>query len=198
MKSTTHRNTIKSDYYSVPNVTIIHVRREDRGNYICTAKNGIGESVSRIFSLEVSFAPLLSTESPRVGQKVGYVAKLTCKATANPAPSVTWIRNDKALGNTGDFEISTTGHNNDVTVSILKLNEVADHHFGDYICKASNPFGNDETTFELIGEETEKLNSLFLFFLCICFHSSLPCILCTCPTHQPTTTPQSFTFSRTW
>lgn len=162
MKNEYHRNTIKIDNSSAPTLTFIHIKREDRGNYICTATNGIGESVSRVYSLEVSFAPQLSADSPKVGQKVGYVAKLACKVTANPAPAVSWIHKDKVLSNNEHYEISTTGHNNDVTVSILKLNEVADHHFGDYICKASNPFGNDETRLELIGEETKKILSFFV------------------------------------
>lgn len=144
---------------NAPVLTFPHVKREDRGNYICTATNGIGESVSRIYSLEVSFAPQLSAESPKVGQKVGYVAKLACKVTANPAPAVSWMHKDKVLTNNEHYEISTTGLNNDVTVSTLKLNEVADHHFGDYICKATNPFGNDETILQLI--ESEVPNELF-------------------------------------
>lgn len=126
--------------------------------------------MTRAFTLEVSFIPQLAAESPRVGQKVGYVAKLTCKATASPAAAVSWIRNDKVLSNNEHYEISTTGTNNDVTVSVLKVNEVADHHYGEYICKAENKFGVDQTRLELIGKETEK----FLFLCCLVFLFSTP------------------------
>lgn len=129
--------------------------------------------MSRTFTLEVSFSPQLAAESPKVGQKVGYVAKLTCKATAYPAASVSWIRNEKILSNSEHYEISTTGTNHDVTVSILKLNEVADHHYGEYICKAENPFGNDETKLELIGEETEKIFNFVCAFI-LPFYFSTP------------------------
>lgn len=136
------------------NITIVQVKREDRGKYICTANNGIGEPVTKTISLDVSFGPTLSAESPRVGQKVGYIAKLVCRVTAFPAPSVSWIRNEKILSNSEHIEISTTGSNHDVTVSILQIHKVDDQHYGEYTCKAENPFGNDESTLELIGEET--------------------------------------------
>jgi hypothetical protein len=122
----------------------------------------MGSPATKAVSLEVSFAPTLSAVSPKVGQKVGYIAKLVCKATAYPAPAISWVRNEKILGNSEHIEISNTGSNDDVTVSILQLNKVEASHYGLYICKAENQFGNDDTTFELIGKET-KFNFIHFF-----------------------------------
>lgn len=138
-------------------MTINPARREDRGRYICTASNGQGSPAKKTVSLEVSFQPTVSADSPKVGQKGGYLAKLICKATAYPAPSVSWIRNEKVLENSDNIEISNTGNSNEQTISILQINKVDSQHYGLYTCKASNNFGNDETTFELIGKEHTKI-----------------------------------------
>jgi Immunoglobulin I-set domain len=65
---------------------------------------------------------------------------------------VSWTRDDKELNNDEHYEISYLGVTNEETISTLKFKSVADHHFGQYVCKAKNAFGAAETTFELFGE----------------------------------------------
>lgn len=140
--------------YSGANLTILQVKKEDRGRYICEASNGIGESVSKSVLLEVSFGPVMSAKRPKIGQKEGYEAELICKVTAYPPAAVSWVRNDKELNNNEHYEISYLGITNEETISTLRLKSVADHHYGSYICKAKNAYGNDETTLELFGEDS--------------------------------------------
>lgn len=135
-------------------MTILQVKKEDRGRYICEASNGIGEPVSKSVLLEVSFPPMMSAKRPKVGQKKGYEAELICKVTSYPPAAVSWLRNDKELNNNEHYEIAYLGVTNEETISTLKLKNVADHHYGEYVCKAKNAYGEDTTALELFGKSS--------------------------------------------
>lgn len=147
--------------YSGANLTILQVKKEDRGRYICEASNGIGESVSKSVLLEVSFGPVMSAKRPKIGQKEGYEAELICKVTAYPPAAVSWVRNDKELNNNEHYEISYLGITNEETISTLRLKSVAGHHYGSYICKAKNAYGDDQTTLELFGKDSFAIFDAF-------------------------------------
>lgn len=133
-------------------MTIKEVKREDRGRYICEASNGIGDPATKSVLLEVSFGPIMSAKRPKVGQKHGYEAELICEVTAYPPAAISWVRNNKELNINEAFDIAHIGVNNEKTISTLRLKTVEKHHYGNYVCKAKNAFGNDETTLELFGE----------------------------------------------
>lgn len=142
----------KGNTYSGANLTILQVQKEDRGRYICEASNGIGETVSKSVLLEVSFGPIMSAKRPKIGQKKGYEADLICKVTSYPPAAVSWLRNDKELNNNEHYEIAYLGVTNEETISTLKLKSVAEHHYGDYVCKAKNAFGSEKVRLELFGK----------------------------------------------
>lgn len=129
------------------------MKKEDRGRYICEASNGIGNTVSKAALLEVSFAPIISAKRPKVGQKQGYEAKLICKSTSYPPAAISFLHKDKELNNNEHYQIEYLGSVNEETEAILTLREVAKHHYGEYLCKAKNAFGNAETRLELFGKK---------------------------------------------
>lgn len=155
-------------FYRGANLTILQVKREDRGRYICEASNGVGNKVSKAVLLEVSFAPTLSTKRPKVGQKEGYQAKLTCKSTSYPPASISFLHDKKELNNNEHYTIEYLGIGNGETEAVLTFNQVKKHHYGVYLCKAKNAFGNAETKLELFGKEVINFIS-FLPFMFISF-----------------------------
>lgn len=112
----------------------------------------------------------MSAKRPKVGQKQGYEAELICKVTSYPPAAVSWVRDDKELNNNEHYEIAYLGVTNEETISTLKLKSVADRHYGDYVCKAKNAFGNDETTLELFGEDKKLFLLPFVMPQCACFY----------------------------
>lgn len=110
----------------------------------------------------------MSAKRPKIGQKQGYEAELICKVTSYPPAAVSWVRDGKELNNNERYEISYLGVTNDETISTLKLKRVSEHHYGNYICKAKNAFGDDETTLELFGEKFFLWKTFFLSFLAFC------------------------------
>ncbi|KAG5671244.1 hypothetical protein PVAND_001453 [Polypedilum vanderplanki] len=165
------------------NLTILQVKKEDRGHYICEASNGIGNKVSKKVLLEVSFAPILSAKRPKVGQKEGYEAKLICKSVSYPPAAISFLYNDKVISNNEHYQIEYQGSVNEETEAILTLREVKKHHYGEYLCKAKNQFGNAETRLELF--EQEMPNEIFTLFQrssghrFIGFHHYYYAIVCT-------------------
>lgn len=119
--------------------------------------------------LEVSFSPILTAKRPKVGQKQGYEAKLICKATSYPPASISFVHKGKELNNNEHYKIEYLSSVNEITEAILTLNEVKQHHYGEYECKAKNPLGDAKTTLELFGKEV--INFLYLFFFCCKFIS---------------------------
>lgn len=156
--------SIFQKYFSGANLTI-EVKKEDRGRYICEASNGIGDPVSKSFLLEVSFGPMISAKRPKIGQKEGYEANLICIVSSYPPAAVSWLRNDKELNNNEHIEIAYLGVTNEETISTLTIKSVAQNHFGNYVCKAKNAFGSNETTLELFGkvDQYNKKYPLTLF-----------------------------------
>jgi hypothetical protein len=157
--------------YSGANLTILQVKKEDRGRYYCEASNKIGSPVRKSTLLEVSFAPILSAKRPKVGQKQGYEAKLICKSTSYPPAAISFLHKEKELNNNEHYQIEYNGSVNEETEAILTLKEVKEHHFGEYLCKAKNAFGSAETRLELYGKEV--INFISLVFVLL-FHMPFP------------------------
>lgn len=161
------QNILKlNNFHRGANLTILQVKKEDRGHYVCEASNGIGSVVDKKVLLEVSFGPVLSAKRPKVGQKEGYEARLICKATSYPPASISFVHKGKELSNDQHYQIEYQSSVNEMTEAILILSEVKKHHYGEYECKARNELGDAKTTLELFGKEVIN----FLFFYFIFFH----------------------------
>lgn len=96
------------------------------GNYVCTARNGVGKGPSRLVALEVEFSPQIRVPRPRVPQAPGYDAELVCRITAFPPPSIIWRRQgdghaNNSIDNSDQVQITHFAEEDDVTVSTLRV-----------------------------------------------------------------------------
>ncbi|XP_031432712.1 neural cell adhesion molecule 2 isoform X2 [Clupea harengus] len=136
--STRHKfNSDKSD------LTITSVKRDDNGEYICTAKNKIGESSATTF-LDVSEHPVVILSQSEVRLKPGEMMSVSCNISGNPVPSLQWIKKGPD-GNTG---FSSSGRIR-VEGSDLIIENVAPSDGGLYSCIANSSSGIKEEDFSL-------------------------------------------------
>ncbi|ROL50409.1 Obscurin [Anabarilius grahami] len=135
---------------NVYNLIITSVTMEDSGQYICKAKNSIGETYAAATlkvegeAQEMEFREenkprfLIKPLSTRVGR--GEDAMFSCKLWGNPRPDVMWEKDGKKLN-----EIFESTH---FTISYqdggwfqLKIFKTRAPDGGVYTCKARNEFG---------------------------------------------------------
>ena len=62
---------------------------------------------------------------------------LTCNATGNPTPSISWTKDGSLINASGDPRISITEQN-----TMLRITNVSRADDGQYRCVASNSLGN--------------------------------------------------------
>ena len=84
-------------------------------------------------------APRLSKSSSRVMAEEGQNISITCSATGQPKPNITWSKS------IGDLPVEAV-----VSTTELKVNNVQKQDGGVYICKAENILGKAEETVQVV------------------------------------------------
>ncbi|CAH3163872.1 unnamed protein product, partial [Pocillopora meandrina] len=122
-------------------LTISNLNRKDSGHYRCVANNSLGNDTSNVITVDIQCKPAVKDLPERTIFKVGDVVVLTCEATGDPKPSVTWSKD-------GNTSIPRAQFRNDD--HILVIQEVALGDGGIYECRASNIFGQRRTAIVVV------------------------------------------------
>lgn len=125
------------------------VKKEDRGTYYCVADNGVSKGDRRNINVEVEFAPVITVPRPRLGQALQYDMDLECHIEAYPPPAIVWTKDDIQLANNQHYSISHFATADEYTDSTLRVITVEKRQYGDYVCKATNRFGEAEARVNL-------------------------------------------------
>ncbi|XP_074608784.1 hemicentin-1-like [Acropora palmata] len=149
----------------------LNVQRNVAGKYWCSADNGVGEAVNASADIDVQYPPSLKTRPSKQTVLQGTNVTMSCSATGNPIPKITWFKDGKAIGS-GE------------TLSLNVQRNVA----GKYWCSADNSVGEAVNASADIDVQCEYMyQSLFLedarFDLRICIHPDPPSLK-TRPTKQ--------------
>ncbi len=139
---------VASDKYKVSeagSLMLKEVMKTDQGVYTCVVSNDL-QTANQTTRLTVLGEPpsFLSTEKDVRALESTNVT-LSCQANALPIPKIEWFMQDgEAVPLEGRFSQALLG---DLTVSNLRLDDQ-----GDYLCRASNVYGQIETvsTLEVI------------------------------------------------
>ncbi|XP_078593060.1 roundabout homolog 1-like isoform X20 [Branchiostoma floridae x Branchiostoma japonicum] len=116
---------------------IIHGRRSkpDAGRYQCVATNYLGRAVSNNATLEVAVKPSFSEAPEDVTAIVKEDVEFKCKVRGDPAPQVSWSREESAL---------PLGRARILDNKNLKIERVTSADEGTYVCTAENLVGRVE------------------------------------------------------
>ncbi|XP_039268950.2 hemicentin-1-like [Styela clava] len=111
------------------------IRVEDEGVYKCVATNEAG-SDDKTHTVNVQVPPKFSGDDIPANVSVveGEDITLTCYASGDPPPTITWLKNGVLIKDGGRFSISDSG-------TFLTINNAAQSDRGQYTCRATNDVG---------------------------------------------------------
>jgi len=106
-----------------------------------------------MFTVLIYFADcLIIADQPGITVHPGSVASsegdnvtLSCDATANPPPTISWIRNGSPINTTINSRISLLKDNKQLTITNVNRTDS-----GEYRCVARNELGNDTSNVALL------------------------------------------------
>ncbi|XP_041471052.1 roundabout homolog 1-like [Lytechinus variegatus] len=132
------------------------VSRSDAGRYRCTVDNGVGSSRFETVKIIVYHPPIITNEGYRAHRNEGEAVSLTCNATANPRPTITWYTPDNRTISGPPSAVETTTEQSDYSINISSrldiVNIVPAVHYGIYRCVAENDYGRVEISVTLGGK----------------------------------------------
>ncbi|XP_031834619.1 lachesin [Nomia melanderi] len=126
------------------------ILRQEMGSYLCIASNGFPPTVSKRYSVNVRFKPLIKVSNQLVAAPANSDVVLHCYVESSPKALNTWSRNDgiKLLPDE-KYDLSEVPLNDyayQLNLTIKRLNR---DDFGSYTCSAENLLGNAKGTIGL-------------------------------------------------
>uniref|UniRef100_A0A4W4FHX8 Ig-like domain-containing protein n=1 Tax=Electrophorus electricus TaxID=8005 RepID=A0A4W4FHX8_ELEEL len=148
-----HTATLACDADGFPNVlpqyrfsedgsemTIMDVKKLDEGDYTCVARNKAGKSEEEV-SLRVFVKPTITYLENRTTTETEERVTLTCEATGDPTPSITWSFGSRVFNEGEQSEDGSVVVRSDARLSALTLKYPQHTDAGRYLCTARNAVG---------------------------------------------------------
>ncbi|XP_077363922.1 obscurin [Festucalex cinctus] len=132
-------------------LTIYDLALEDSGQYLCRAKNSVGEAYAAV-TLKVALPTEMTPRAPvfmvkptsaRVG--LGGDAVFHCRVVAHPDANFDWEKDGRYLGESNRVKIFS-----DSDSSSLKIQSVRNLDSGTYTCRAQNTLGRAHAAAALV------------------------------------------------
>ncbi|XP_014875279.1 obscurin isoform X10 [Poecilia latipinna] len=132
-------------------LTIYDLTLEDSGQYMCRAKNNIGEAYAAV-TLKVALQTEMSQRAPVFMVKptstrvaLGGEVVFHCRVVAHPEATFEWEKDGRYLGETNRIKIMS-----DSESSTLKIQGVRNLDSGTFICRAQNSVGRSQAAAALV------------------------------------------------
>ncbi|XP_056379622.1 hemicentin-1 isoform X2 [Hyla sarda] len=113
-----------------------NAEHEDAGNYTCTAINVAGKD-SNTINLVIHYSPTFTELPSNVSLNEGEKLRLSCKATGNPSPKISWAHQDRVIA-------AQPGQNKLLTDLVIE--RILKEEDGAYICIAENTVSSINST----------------------------------------------------
>ncbi|XP_015268483.1 PREDICTED: obscurin-like, partial [Gekko japonicus] len=141
-------------------LTIYDLSLEDSGQYICRAKNTIGEAFAAV-SIKVGEQTTVTESAPYFIQKptsirviMGEDAMFKCIVQGSPPLSVNWEKDGRHLGGRAEsnrIQIDSQGEKNALKIQSTRLVDS-----GTYTCRAENPLGAASAAAALVVDSPDS------------------------------------------
>ncbi|KAK7945499.1 hypothetical protein WMY93_001227 [Mugilogobius chulae] len=153
---------------NVYRLTIYELTLEDSGQYMCRAKNTVGEAYAAV-TLKVALPTEMAQRAPAFLEKptsarvcLGGDVIFHCRVAAHPDANFEWEKDGRYLGESNRVKIISENDG-----STLKIQCVRNLDGGTYTCRAQNPAGRAHASAALVVDSqdsrqltTEKSTSL--------------------------------------
>ncbi|XP_049276092.1 titin-like [Rhipicephalus sanguineus] len=151
------RMEVKQLSETLSTLTINKAGAEDIGNYTCIVRNAAGSdaATSQLLVTEApQIQPFAFPKDPRANSKI----VVSCSAHIGTEPiSFAWFKNGQRVVSGTKVQVKAFSE----TVNILALLDVTSDDAGNYTCRATNSFGTDSLTAELVLTDVPKIQPFF-------------------------------------
>lgn len=143
-------------------LTIYDLTLEDSGQYMCRAKNNVGEAYAAV-TLKVGLPETVVDRAPvftvkPVSTRVGLGGDVTfyCRVAAHPAPNFDWEKDGRYLSETNRIKVTSENES-----SSLRIQSVRSLDSGTYTCRVQNSIGRSQSAATLVVDlqDTRLLNA---------------------------------------
>ncbi|TRY90214.1 hypothetical protein DNTS_005822 [Danionella cerebrum] len=132
-------------------LTIYDLTLEDSGQYMCRAKNNVGEAYAAV-TLKVGLPETVVDRAPvftvkPVSSRVGLGGDVTfyCRVSAHPAPNFDWEKDGRYLSETNRIKVTSENDS-----SSLRIQSVRSLDSGTYTCRVQNSIGRSQSAAALV------------------------------------------------
>merc|ERR1712241_507800 len=123
-------------------VLLEYITREDAGEIVCEASNGVGDTTARdVLSLDVLYAPQVEMMQPHISFQPKCGLELQCQVHSSSDPAVSWYHNHLQLQPTDGVTIWSLDN-----LHVLQISSCDHSIIGQFSCKATNNLGDGEAS----------------------------------------------------
>lgn len=140
-------------------LTIYDLTLEDNGQFMCRAKNTVGEAYAAV-TLKVALqtemaqrAPVFMVKPTSTRVCLGGDVVFHCRVAAHPDPNFDWEKDGRYLGESNRIKIVSDTDN-----STLKIQSVRNLDSGTYTCRAQNTVGRSHSAAALAVDAQDSLH----------------------------------------
>ena len=126
-------------------VLLEYISREDAGDLVCEASNGVGETTARdVLTLDVLYAPQVEMMQPHISFQPKCGLELQCQVHSSSQPAVSWYHNHLQLQPTEGVTIWSLDN-----LHVLQISSCDHSIIGQFSCKATNNLGDGEASIKV-------------------------------------------------
>ena len=138
-------------------VLLEYITREDAGEIVCEASNGVGDTTARdVLSLDVLYAPQVEMMQPHISFQPKCGLELQCQVHSSSDPAVSWYHNHLQLQPTDGVTIWSLDN-----LHVLQISSCDHSIIGQFSCKATNNLGDGETEVDISEEWVQQELEMF-------------------------------------